>query len=249
MIVYHICSISAALVLVIVIFIVGAYGTTDLNTCFIQSRTKGQLAEFIPIFINFPLMIISLIVSAKKIGKNFEPVIINLLCVVITLGIALGTATLISLLGAAKMLSSNIVDVGVTIGALSGFCVGLSRLMNKKLYVEVKNKLRGKKREVNINLHENIFSYEEASDDEYSIFDQSAFSLHRIFAQVTIKVPFIQTVSQILILVYFVIKTKEENVRSEVLIKNERITFNFDKDQYDLLKTQKKLRFIKHSKP
>jgi hypothetical protein len=182
---YHCISVTAAIVIGLLIFWVGAYGTTDLNTCFIQNRSKGQLAEFLPLMINFPVIMTTLIVSLRKVDENFEPVIINIILVSGTLGVTLALATIISLLGALKVLTEGYTDAGVTIGALSGFAVGLSRLINKKLYLELRRKLGKKNR---LSIADDTLMSPESRGEKYTIIDQSVIGLYSVFSEVTIKV-------------------------------------------------------------
>ena len=189
MLVYNIVSISMAVLVVIGIFIVGAFGTTDLNTCFIKSGSKGQLSEFIPLLINFPLILILLLYSIIRSENIYEPVLINMIMVSATIGITLGLATIFSLLGAAKILQPNTVDSGVMVGALSGFSVGISRLLNKKLWIEIGLKFKKTFRLKSYSLGGDFERSGSLGDDlNFKVPPPNLLDLHDMFSKVTIRV-------------------------------------------------------------
>jgi hypothetical protein len=182
--IYHFLSILLAGAVGLIIYIVGEYGSTDLNTCFIKSGSKGQLLEFLPLFLNFPIIMILLLISVAVIDNNYESVILNIMFVSFTLGITLTLATIFSLLGTLKVLKPNVVEAGVLIGALSGFIVSLSRLANKNIFIAIRDKL---KKGVRVSLIQKSM-FNSSDTQPLRSRNKSVYDLSGLFFDVTVKV-------------------------------------------------------------
>ncbi|CAG9335561.1 unnamed protein product [Blepharisma stoltei] len=161
--IYHALSSFIAFFLVLIVIIVGSFGTSHLRTCFINPQTSGHYIEFVPLVVHLPIMWSSVVIAVRKIENAYAKVMFNYTMVILCISSIWTISTLASVLDVFNEQEENVVvPIGVILGCLSGIVVAVARLSNKELLLEIYVTLFKRKgiiqREYNISMQQDLLT-------------------------------------------------------------------------------------------
>lgn len=140
---YHATSWGIASAMVLCIYLIGNFGKTSYQTCFIAKNSRGQYIGLFPLLINFPLLLFLAVISLRIVTKDYEVLLFSLGLTNFLLSMTLVLSNLLNFI--AEVNKHDIVPIELHIAAIIGACSGLvlssARLCSKSLYIKIKKVL------------------------------------------------------------------------------------------------------------
>lgn len=118
------------------VLIVGSPGISVMNTCFILKNSNAEYMFIAPAAFFSPIIFISLIVTKIKSYKSGKSMFRNHALVVIVFWITMIPSVLAHFLRHVESISGILTEYAIVSGSLSGFCIALARLANRRLLKE-----------------------------------------------------------------------------------------------------------------
>lgn len=126
---YHISCILISASESLAVFLLGSFGNSRFNTCFIESNSPGEAIYLIPILLNFPVSVLAAMMMIKEKNRrdSIKPLVLSLIAIVVTWGLP----TSYNLIGYfSNGFLPEIKNIMICLGASSGFWFTLMRLSN-----------------------------------------------------------------------------------------------------------------------
>lgn len=136
--VYHISAWLLASIFCIILLVYKAYGISGLKTCSVSNSHPLHSLEYAPFVLNLPIMWFSVIYAIKKLKWKYFSTTMNYALVIISVSLTWFFPTFLKLIMVLTKTEENLALAAFLIGTLSGTCVGLSRVTNKKVQKEIK---------------------------------------------------------------------------------------------------------------
>jgi hypothetical protein len=175
LIIYHLVSNLLSLIFCILILVDGGFGESAIGTCSVADKLITNCFEFTPFVLNIPIIWFSVIYALVHIENKYKSITINYVLIVASVSVTWFLPTFIKLISNFGLNNYDLTVFGIIIGTTSGFFVGLSRLLNKKVMKEIKSvlinnelknfNLRKEKVETNPKMRKLIESMDSFSED------------------------------------------------------------------------------------
>lgn len=126
-----------SLLILAFVLIVGEPGISFMHTCFIQKNSNAEYIFLAPAVFYTPIIFLSLIVARFKTRESGQSLLRNHSLVVIVFWITMIPTVLSHFLRNVESLSFILIEFAIISGSLSGFCITLVRLSNRRLMKEL----------------------------------------------------------------------------------------------------------------
>lgn len=246
-IIYHITALIASTILCIIIHLLGSFGENDFQLCSVVDRSLGGDISLIYVFFLLPIMWAAIYwtIHKMRVGKKRMAFSLALVVLCLTLNWIFGRF-LPRLMNLINVESRAIGMFSMIVALSSGIFTGISRMMNKKLKEDLREKLvMFKLRKHKINPREKIKSGElhrllsDLMEDDSSLSIVLSDFSGDLFDNITKRVTNIQVLLEIFVL--SAIRFKLYKSASEV---DESITYKFKYFHYLELSNQLKIKSI-----
>jgi hypothetical protein len=137
---YHLLSWLISIIFCVFLYVYKGLGMSSFETCSVNDKQKIHVLEFLPLVLNEPIIWYCLIKILIGTEKKYASITINFAYIVLALSITWFFPAFIKFIMFATGKNGVWIFIGYFIGAVSGICVGLSRLSNKKVIAEIKKK-------------------------------------------------------------------------------------------------------------
>ena len=193
-ILYHCCSVSVALAFCLSGLLRDDFGETAMRTCSLQDSKATKIAYSAYIFVSVLAIWTLLIVIWSKLRTSSSAIFFNYSIVVVSVTTTVSISLMMDFLKDYSTGEGNTYrPLGVVSGSLTGTCIALARLSNRKLLKKLYGKLCLGKRKMMSDTMLSMMSPEETISEEGTF-------LSDFFDNITKKVRNMQTIFQILVM-------------------------------------------------
>ena len=219
---YHVYAFCVSVCFGVVGALTEQFGVSDISTCSFEDGKPGRYVYSVFIFGNI-FGIWGILVSIwKDLRSSDSSLMFNYVMVIVSVSLTICVAQIMELLEHLSSHKGNFKMAGIIFGSLTGTCIALSRLCNKSLMVRLYDRTFHSSQRPLTDTMMSMISMDEVSTEEVTF-------LGEFFEVITKKVSLIQTVFQILAMMY--LKFEEPGSEENILGGNLRFTdFKFQEE-------------------
>lgn len=212
---YHVYTCCVSVSFGVVGVLTGQFGVSDVSTCSFEDGKPGRYVYSSFIFVNIFVIWFILISIWKELKNSVSSLMFNYVMVIVSVSLTICVAQIMELLEHLSQHKGTYKMIGIIFGSLTGTCIALARLCNRSLMTRLYIRMfRGPNRPLTDTML-SMISMDEITNEEVTF-------LGEFFEIITKKVNFIQTIYQILAMMY--LKFEELGSENNIITGNIRFT-------------------------